>query len=176
MTPSLARQMRLPLRWSVFSGIIHIVWELPWCLLNRSLHLNTTAAWALPWTIYGHADRRYLLSDPFTLSLEWVTVLVVGSLNFLTLNAYRRGHIRQSALFLLVGSVMETYGTVLYFGTELFNGFGNFNTGNWVDLWLKVVFFNVLWIIFPGICIYRAIRILAPPASLTELATSHAAD
>lgn len=150
--------------WLVLSGLTHGSWELGWCLVSRSLGAQTSSGWLRIWWLYGVADRRYLHADPFVLTLELVTGTLCSSLNFYAAYQLLKGRTRRALPALLVVSVMEVYGAVLYMGSELFNGLGNINTASAVDTWGKFFGLNLIWVIVPGLCIVEAIQKLGHPA------------
>jgi hypothetical protein len=150
--------------WSLVSGLTHVSWELVWCFVYPSL--SSPAAqrdWRLPWTLYARVDRRYLVGDPFVLSLELMTGLVASTLNFgVAWHVWRRRRLGSARVALLVVSVMEAYGAILYFGSEAFDRFSHVDTRSFVHTWLMFVGLNGLWLVFPGWCIYELVRELGP--------------
>jgi thiosulfate reductase cytochrome b subunit len=54
--------------------------------------------------------------------------------------------------------VMEVDGTLLYFGSEMLNGWRNVDTTSFVHTWLMFFGLNALWLLFPGWCIYELVR------------------
>ena len=156
-----SRLRRAVIIWSLVSGIVHFSWELGWCLVSR--HLATPDAlhgWRKIWSLYGVADRRYLHADSFILILEWITATVGGFLNFYVVVQARRRKLMHATVALLIVSVMEVYGTLMYLGSELFTNFANVNTASFVDTWVKFFATNLLWVIFPGIFVYESVRYL----------------
>jgi cholestenol delta-isomerase len=155
------RLRRTVIVWSLVSGIVHLTWELSWCLVSADL--GSPAAlqgWRRVWSLYGVADRRYLHADPFILILEVVTATLGGFLNFYVVHQARKRRLRHATVALLIVSVMEVYGTVLYLGSELFARFANVNTTSFVDTWLKFFGLNMLWVIWPGIFVFESARYL----------------
>jgi cholestenol delta-isomerase len=147
--------------WSLVSGLVHLTWELSWCLMSR--HLGTPDAlhgWRQMWSLYGVADRRYLNADSFILILEWVTATVGGFLNFYVVYQARKRRLQKATVALLLVSLMEVYGTILYLGSELFTNFANVNTASFVDTWVKFFGLNMLWVVFPGLFVYESVRYL----------------
>jgi cholestenol delta-isomerase len=156
---STARLRRLVIIWSLVSGIVHVSWELGWCLVSR--HLGSPDAlhgWRRIWSLYGVADRRYLDADSFIMILEVVTSTLGGFLNFYVVHQALRRRLQRATIALLIVSLMEVYGTVLYLGSEIFTGFANVHTASFVDAWLKFLGVNLLWIVFPGYFIYESVR------------------
>lgn len=147
--------------WSLVSGIVHFTWELSWCLVSS--HLASPGAlhdWRRIWSLYGVADRRYLNGDSFILILEVITATLGGFLNFYVVHQARRRKLQKATVALLIVSVMEVYGTLMYLGSEVFTRFANVNTASFVDTWVKFFGLNLLWVIFPGIFIYESVRYL----------------
>jgi hypothetical protein len=147
--------------WSLVSGLVHFTWELGWCFVSR--HLSTPDAlhgWRRIWSLYGVADRRYLNADSFIEILEWVTATVGGFLNFYVVVQASRRKLRHALVALLLVSLMEVYGTVMYLGSEIFTGFANVNTASFVDTWLKFFAVNMLWVVFPGYFVYESVKYL----------------
>ncbi len=160
MDPS-TKLRRTVLIWSLVSGIVHFTWELSWCVVSR--HLAGPEAlhgWRKIWSLYGVADRRYLNADSFILVLEWVTATVGGALNFYVVVQALRRRLQRATVALLIVSVMEVYGTLMYLGSEYFTGFANVHTASAVDTWVKFVGMNLLWVVFPGVFIYESVRYL----------------
>lgn len=152
------RAQRFLIFWLVLSGLTHATWELSWCFVSGWLHgPQASSGWRRIWSLYGVADRRYLHSDPFILILELVTGTICATLNLYVACQLARGRTRRALPALLIVSVMEVYGTVMYFGSELFSGFANVNTARFVDTWIKFFGLNVLWLIVPGFCIYEVV-------------------
>jgi cholestenol delta-isomerase len=166
MEEKFGKLRRAVIIWSLVSGIVHFSWELGWCLVSR--HLDTPDAlhgWRRIWSLYGVADRRYLNADSFILVLEWITATVGGFLNFYVVVQARRRKLMHATVALLIVSVMEVYGTLMYLGSEFFTNFANVNTASFVDAWLKFFAVNLLWVIFPGIFVYESVRYLVAGGS-----------
>jgi len=157
MFPTSSRQRWVVIVWSLVSGIIHIGWEGSWSLLAPWLAEPWARhGWAQYWTLYGLADARYVHADPFVRILELVTGTIVAALNLgCAWSVLRQRNGRGTAIALLIASVMEVYGTILYFGSEMLNGWRNVDTGSFVHTWLMFFGLNTLWLIFPGWCIYE---------------------
>ena len=159
MFPASSRQRRVVIVWSLLSGIIHTVWEGTWSVAAPWLTAPSARhGWMQYWTLYGLADARYLHADPFVRVLELVTGTVVAALNLACAGSFlRRRSGRGTLIALLIVSVMEVYGTILYFGSEMLNHWRNLDTGSFVHTWLMFFGLNALWLVFPGWCIYEII-------------------
>jgi hypothetical protein len=91
--------------------------------------------------------------------LEGVTGSVVAALNlYASYHIWKRRRVARAMMALLIVSVMEVYGTVMYFGSELLNGWANVDTGSFVHAWIMFFGLNALWLLFPGWCIYELVR------------------
>ena len=147
--------------WLLVSGIAHVTWELSWCFVHPYLH-NVTAedTWAWIWWAYGIADRRYLVSEPSTVILEWVTATVGGPLTLYAAYLQRKNTMQKASIFILIASLMDLYGAFLYFGTEILDGFYYIDTEQFVNFWIKFLGLNSLWVFFSILCIYIAINTL----------------
>ena len=159
MLLSSPRQRRVVILWSFISGFIHVAWEGTWSV--AAPYLQTPAAqhdWRLYWTLYGLADYRYVHADPFVRILELVTGTIVAALNFYaSYHIWKQRQVPKAMMALLVVSVMEVYGTVMYFGSEWLNRWANLDTQSFVHTWVMFVGLNALWFAFPGWCIYALV-------------------
>jgi EXPERA (EXPanded EBP superfamily) len=152
---------RVVILWSLISGIVHFTWELSWCIVSSRLaRPEALHGWWRIWSIYGIADRRYLNADSFILILEVITATVGGALNFYVVVQAWRGRLQAATVALLIVSVMEVYGTLMYLGSEVFTRFANVHTASFVDAWLKFFAVNMLWVVFPGVFIFESARFL----------------
>ena len=157
--PFTASRRRLIITWSLVSGLIHLLWEGTWSI--AAPYLQSPAAshdWRLLWTLYGAADFRYVHADPFVRILELVTGTVVAALNlYVAYHLWKRRRVERALLALLVVSVMEVYGTILYFGSEMLHHWANVDTASFVHTWVMFFGLNALWFVFPGWCIYELV-------------------
>ncbi|XP_020375274.2 emopamil-binding protein-like [Rhincodon typus] len=107
------------------------------------------------WQEYGKADARWLHSDPTIVSLEILTVTLDGILILLLIHAivedkYYR-HFVQITL-----CVCELYGGCMTFCPEWLIGSPNLDTSNWLYLWVYLVFFNMIWVVVPGLLLWQS--------------------
>jgi hypothetical protein len=158
--PFTPARRRLIIAWSLVSGLIHVLWEGTWSV--AAPWLQSPAArhdWRLLWTLYGAADFRYVHADPFVRILELVTGTVVAALNlYVAHHLWKRRRVERALVALLIVSVMEVYGTALYFGSEMLHHWANVDTGSFVHTWIMFFGLNALWFAFPGWCIYELVR------------------
>lgn len=110
------------------------------------------------WKEYALSDSRYLLQDPFTTSMEFITAVVWGPMSFacayfiLTDNPYR--YVFQSII-----SLGQLYGDVLYYMTASFTHVV-LGTTHWrPEMYYFVgyfIFLNAFWIVIPLILLTKA--------------------
>jgi len=160
MFPRSRTHRRLIIAWSFVSGLVHIVWEGTWSIAAPFLQSRAARHdWRLYWTLYGSADFRFVHADPFVRILELVTGTLVAALNLYAAHGFwKRRHVPRAMMALFIASVMEVDGTLLYFGSELLNGWRNVDTASFVHTWLMFFGLNALWLAFPGWCIYELVR------------------
>ena len=160
MFPGSRISRRLIIVWSFISGLIHLVWEGTWSVAAPYLQAHAAQHdWRLYWTLDGGADFRYVHADPFVRMLELLTGTVVAALNlFAAYGLWKRRRVPRAMMALFIASVMEVDGTLLYFGSELLNGWRNVDTTSFVHTWLMFFGLNALWLVFPGWCIYELVR------------------
>lgn len=146
-------QRRIVIGWSLFAGLA-VLWDLSWCFVFR--HLQSPGVdhdWRIVWAAYGRADHRFLSRDPYLVVIELVTGLC-SFLNFYVAYQLLRGKRTRAVVALFALSIMELYGTVIYFGSELLNGFADIDTASFVHTWIMFGALNSLWLVFPGWCVY----------------------
>ena len=160
MFPGSARDRRVIIAWSLVSGLVHLVWEGTWSV--AAPYLQSHAAqhdWRLFWTLYGRADFRYVHADPFVRILELVTGTLVAALNLHAAHGvWKRRQVPRALVSLFIASVMEVYGTLLYFGSELLDRWHSVDTASVVHTWVMFFGLNALWLAFPGWCIWELVR------------------
>lgn len=144
------------LLWLVYDVLIHLTLELPFVLISllgtvkESQHFT-----ALVWKEYAKADVRWGISDPTIVSLEFLTVTIVevfavGTVYAIVKEKYYR-HFLQICL-----CVCELYGGWMTFCPEWLTGSKFLNTGNFLHLWVYLVFFNMLWVVFPVLLLWQS--------------------
>lgn len=57
---------------------------------------------------------------------------------------------------MIVLATGEIYGGFMTFAPEWLSGNANLSTGDWMHLWLYLVFFNGIWVVMPGWCLWVA--------------------
>ncbi|KAL8998409.1 MAG: hypothetical protein Q9169_002537 [Polycauliona sp. 2 TL-2023] len=130
---------------------------------------------ALLWQEYARADTRWANTDTNIISIELLTVLVAGPLacyNCYLLQQLRHIDVstnsspkvkKNNAVYaaklwflVIMLATGEIYGGFMTFAPEWLSGNTSLSTENWMYLWLYLVFFNGLWIVMPGWCLWVA--------------------
>lgn len=150
-------QRRIVLGWTLFAAIA-VLWDFSWCFVFRDLRSPAASHdWRIIWTTYGLVDHRFLRGDGYLLIIEMMTGF--GSiLHFYVAYQLLRGTTERARLALLVVSIMDIYGALIYFGAEALVGFEDIDTTSFVRTWILFVGLNSLWLIFPAWCIYLGTR------------------
>ncbi|KAK0728120.1 Emopamil-binding protein [Lasiosphaeria miniovina] len=171
--------------WHAFDALIHFVLEgsfLYHCFFSSVLataagsksfypdphnFLGTTARvhgaqaggdnpFAQLWMVYARADRRWAGVDLGVVSLELLTVLIVGPLAVLTCYDIAKKNVARANIIMIVIATAEIYGGFMTFCPEWLVGNLNLDTSNFMYLWVYLVFFNTLWVWIPLYAIYVA--------------------
>lgn len=108
------------------------------------------------WMVYARADRRWAGADLGVISLELLTVLVVGPLACLVCYDLARGRPRANVLMVIIATA-EIYGGFMTFCPEWLVGNANLNGSNFMYMWVYLVFFNTLWVFIPLYVMYVAV-------------------
>lgn len=112
-------------------------------------------AFAQLWMVYARADRRWAGADLGVISLELLTVLVMGPLSCLVCYDLARGRPRANVLMVIIATA-ELYGGFMTFCPEWLVGNANLNGSNFMYMWVYLVFFNMLWVFIPLYVLYVA--------------------
>jgi len=146
----------------VVSYLTHLTWELGWLVLHDQIAAARNAAWAYPWWAYiDGGDARYASASGQLLTLESLTALV-GVLGFsaLWLRHWSQGTNPTATLILMATAVAHLYGTCMYFGSEMLDGFPHVDTTSFVDCVLKFWLLNGIWLLMPWAVLYWGRRTL----------------
>ncbi|XP_022337874.2 emopamil-binding protein-like [Crassostrea virginica] len=146
---SQSRIDKLIIAWLVFDALIHFTLEGPfvyWSLVStveKSTHVTSQV-----WKEYALADRRWGISDPTIVSLEILTVFITGPLAVWLIFAMLKNKTYRHFIQIVL-CVCELYGGWMTFCPEWLTGSKNLETGNFLYLWVYLVFFNGIWVIIP---------------------------
>ncbi|EST08449.1 Glycosyl transferase, family 1 [Kalmanozyma brasiliensis GHG001] len=141
---------RLTYLWLAFDCICHLCLEGPWLYLStqgRSPNASPSFFGYL-WREYAAADARWGTGDATLASMEFVTVLLAGPLAGYCAWLLARGD-RAYHFWAVVLSTGELYGGWMTFAPEWLTGSKGLETGNWLLLWVYLVFMNVVWVAIP---------------------------
>ncbi|KAF2423703.1 Emopamil-binding protein [Tothia fuscella] len=134
------------------------------------------------WQEYAKADRRWGGADLTVISLELLTVFIGGPLAAYICHLLANGHgsvgpkgiaSGKLAFWMIVLATGELYGGFMTFAPEWLSGSPNLDTGNFMYLWVYLVFFNMLWVFLPLFALYQsycALTNAAPFANAIESA------
>ena len=101
------------------------------------------------WKEYTKADSRYATRDSFIISMEAVTAFCVGPMCLLAVYGILQSKPWKYPLMVVL-SVCQIYGDVLYYGTCYLEGFVH-SRPEMLYFWVYFVLLNALWIVIPGI-------------------------
>jgi hypothetical protein len=122
------------------------------------------------WQEYAKADHRWATSDAGVISLELLTVFLVGpAAIYICYQLYQISNPKASSkargaakatLWLVAPAIAiaELYGGWMTFAPEWLTGSTQLETGHPVYLWLYLVFFNTLWVYVPLWVIWEAAK------------------
>ncbi|KAJ2804899.1 hypothetical protein H4R20_002320 [Coemansia guatemalensis] len=103
--------------WFVLCGAMHSGFELYYLVHFRSL-ASTQDILGNMWKEYAKSDSRYLSQSSMVLSLETVTVTVIGPLCWGAAYGIWSRRLATRYLCQLAASVLHLYSVLLYYGTE----------------------------------------------------------
>lgn len=136
-----------------------LTYELPF-LLGHPFNLwkpTTDPGWRWLWWQYGLADTRYRSDDPWIFGLEFAAVLVGIALTIAWLRLLRKDlpdESRIKSLWLTFFGITVLFtGTVVYYVSEIRNGFNDVGQGAY-GLWFKLVGENVPYMVLPVFVLY----------------------
>lgn len=156
---------RLWAGWWMCTGIIHLVIE-GTVVANSKFYEDTSGNILTEiWKEYAKADSRYATRDAFIVQMEGVTAFAWGPACFLIVYGilYRKAF-RFTAMLLV--SLGQLYGDVLYYLTCWHEGFGKHTRSEPLYFWAYFVGANAIWIVVPTICIvYSAVHVNAAVAA-----------
>ncbi|KAL1870809.1 hypothetical protein VTK73DRAFT_2438 [Phialemonium thermophilum] len=107
------------------------------------------------WMVYARADKRWAGVDLGVVSLELLTVFVVGPLAVSVCYDLSKRNPRANITMIIIATA-ELYGGFMTFCPEWLTGNLNLDSSNFMYLWVYLVFFNMLWVFIPIYAIYVA--------------------
>ncbi|XP_005110221.1 3-beta-hydroxysteroid-Delta(8),Delta(7)-isomerase [Aplysia californica] len=157
---------RLTLCWFLLCAFIHTVLEGYFAVYHATLAGHKTVL-GETWKEYSMSDSRYLSSDTFTVCMESITAVIDGPLAFVTFWAFMSGSNYRYALQMIL-SLCQLYGDVLYFLTEIKEGFVHGPFGHPLYFCFYFVFLNSLWIVIPSCLIVDSARHIASCQTVSD--------
>lgn len=151
----LAAKERLLVCWFLCTGLIHFLIEGAVVLDADFFRDKSRNIFSEIWKEYSKADSRYATRDDFVISMEAVTAFVEGPGCFLIVWALCARKAWRYVAVVLV-SLGQLYGDVLYFGTCLHGGVHRHSRPEWLYFWFYFVIINGIWIAVPFACIVWA--------------------
>lgn len=127
-----------------------------WLILHNWIGSSPDSVLAYPWWMYiDGGDGRYATSDPTLLTQEGLSV-INGLIGFTGLALWWRscGRSLAATLLLMSTAVVHLYSTVLYFGSEILDGYPNVDTGSFADMWIKFLLLNGIWLVMPWVVLW----------------------
>lgn len=153
--------------WFLCSGLIHLIIEGN-VVLNSKFYEDTSGNILNEiWKEYSKADSRYATRDDFVISMEAVTAFLEGPGCLLICWAMLKSKPWRFTAILIV-SLGQLYGDVLYFGTCLHGGLARHSRPEWLYFWFYFVVVNGVWIVVPLACIVYACRSINQAVSSIE--------
>lgn len=166
--------------WYLLDAFTHLSIEQIYCVLiffyNGARNLPNSPFSEI-WIEYGKADKRWADYDPTVLSLELLTVYIMGPLAiaglYATLTRKPWRHVVQ-----IIICACELYGGFMTFAPEwLARPVANPNLSNHpLHVWIHLTFMNGLWVLVPAILLIDSCITLTRAASIARIdQTAHAA-
>ncbi|GFO36735.1 3-beta-hydroxysteroid-delta(8),delta(7)-isomerase-like protein [Plakobranchus ocellatus] len=147
---------RLVLCWFMVCAFIHTVLEGYFAVYHASIAGHSTLLGEV-WKEYSKGDSRYMTSDTFMVCMETITAVIDGPLAFLTFFAFMRGSNHRYGLQMLL-SLCQLYGDVLYYLTDLKDGFRHGPTDSVQYFYIYVLLINAFWLVIPILLIIDSMQ------------------
>jgi len=152
------------------TGLIHFIIE-GWVVIVADFYTDTSGNYLSDtWKEYSKADSRYASRDSFIISMEAVTAFAWGPLCPLAAWAIMTHKPWRWALVLIV-SLGQLYGDVLYFGTCYLEEFVH-SRPEWMYFWFYFVIVNSIWIVIPALVIVVCVRRISQAVEAAEGSSS----
>ena len=153
---------RMAASWLVVLGVAHLTWEMPWVLFHTYLMGNEGKGqlWSYLWWIYADGgDTRYIHPDGNLLAFETAASFMGVAAAVLAYLHKKAGRFTDSQLVAVIALMAcEFYPTVLYLLSEVYEGMPHVN--GTVNLVVKFIYGNILWLVVPWIVFLWARRVL----------------
>lgn len=146
--------------WFILDAFTHLTIEqlYVYYTLAHGGAANSSSPWSYMWREYGKADARWAVYDPTVLSLELLTVYVMGPAALLMIYAILTRQPYRHLLQVFI-CTCELYGGAMTFFPEWLSGNANLS-GDPYHVYLYLAFMNLLWVTTPAVLLYdSAVRI-----------------
>ncbi|ODS23385.1 hypothetical protein AB835_09190 [Candidatus Endobugula sertula] len=138
------------------SYLTHLSWQLLWLVFHETISNSKNEIWAYAWWAYiDGGDVRYYNPEPHFLMIEILSV-INGSIGLVGLYFLLKSEFKNILGILLCMSTAVTH-TILtwhYYGEEMLTGFESVNISSFNDLWIKFIFLNGPWLVFPWLVLF----------------------
>ncbi|KAK3322138.1 Emopamil binding protein-domain-containing protein [Apodospora peruviana] len=169
---TLTRGEELTICWFLLNGFLHCFFE-GYYITNYDNLAGSQHLFAQLWKEYAQSDSRYMLKQTFVLTIEFLTVVILGPLSFLTAICIAR-HSSIRHLVQVVVSVAHLYGVALYYGTcivdERRSGQG-YSRPEFLYFWVYYVGFNSPWVFVPSFLLYQSSHAIQRAFEVSERLT-----
>jgi hypothetical protein len=156
------RMERMAASWLVVLGMAHLIWEMPWVLFHTYLMSDEGKGqlWSYLWWIYADGgDTRYIHPDGNLLAFETAASFMGVTAVVLAFLRKKAGRFTDSQLVAVIALMAcEFYPTVLYLLSEVYEGMPHVN--GTVNLVVKFIYGNILWLVVPWIVFLWGRRVL----------------
>ncbi|KAL1986421.1 hypothetical protein VTN96DRAFT_6341 [Rasamsonia emersonii] len=162
LRPSMSKADKLAILWFALSGTLHCFFEAYFVSHHSAMGPAQDILGQL-WKEYALSDSRYLISDPFVVSIETITVTVWGPLCFVLAYMIAAQHPLRHALQVII-CVAHLYGDALYYATSLFNHYVNgvsYCRPEALYFWGYFFFMNFIWIVVPASYLYESLTAIS---------------
>jgi hypothetical protein len=156
------RMEKLAASWLVVLAVAHLTWEMPWVLFHTYLMGNAGKGqlWSYLWWIYADGgDTRYIHPDGTLLAFETAASFMGVTAAVLAYLRKRAGRFTDSQLVAVIALMAcEFYPTTLYLLSEVYEGMPHVDGP--INLVVKFIYGNILWLVVPWIVFLWARRVL----------------
>ncbi|KAJ3293537.1 hypothetical protein HDU79_000238 [Rhizoclosmatium sp. JEL0117] len=139
--------------WWILCGSLHLFLEGYFISSYDTIAGDQTVIGAI-WKEYAMSDSRYMTSDPFVVVIESLTVVIWGPLSYLAAYSLYISHPSQHLLQFVI-SCGHLYGLLMYYGTEMFDGFSHASP-TFLHFYVYFLGFNFPWFVVPVWVILRS--------------------
>jgi hypothetical protein len=156
------RMEKMAASWLVVLAVAHLTWEMPWVLFHTYLLGNEGKGqlWSYLWWIYADGgDTRYIHPDGILLAFETAASFMGITAAVLAYLRRKAGRFTDSQLVAVIALMAcEFYPTTLYLLSEVYEGMPHVDGP--INLVVKFIYGNILWLVVPWIVFLWARRVL----------------